>query len=302
MRFLCCILFFMLVACAPQASIMQVEVKDTPGEHIAVDNKQIAVFAIAGAGYGDSLRIERAATALAEKFEQDRGCTDPLPVFLLSELDFYKNDSGSYDKEVIRTLMYNSGADMQIFLHSLKFGNYSVSSVADYLSDYGHRMVHIPYLASVDVYDAIADSLIYKATVRDSIYMSLVSEVSIKDYTALVNSKLPEISAIAGETIATLLTEQWSTQERMFINFPGDSKWERGISLANDFKWKEAIGQWMPLVKDPNSRKAAYAAYNIAVACEMMGQMQLAGEWIDYSVKKFSFDDNLKFKEYIKKK
>lgn len=302
MRFLYCVLLILLVACAPQASIMQVEVKNTPGEHIAVDNKQIAVFAIAGAGHGDSLRIERAATTLAEKFEQDRGCTDPLPVFLLSELDFGKMDSGFYDKEVLRTLMYNSGADMQIFLHSLKFGNYNVRSISDYLSDYGHKMVDIPYSACVDVYDAIADSLVYKATVRDSIYMSVVSEVSIKDYTALVNQKLPEISAIAGETIATLLSEQWHTQERMFVNFPGDSKWERGIRLANDFKWKEAIGQWMPLVKDPNSRKASYAAYNIAIACEMMGHYPLALQWAEFSVKKYQFDENLKFKEYLKMK
>ena len=302
MRFLYCVLLSLLVACAPQASILQVEVKDTPGEHIDADTKQVAVFAIAGAGYGDSLRIERAATMLAEKFEQDRGCTDPLPVFLLSELDFGKADNGYYDTEILRTLMYNSGADLQIFLHSLKFGNYNVTSIVDYLGDYGHKMVYIPYKASVDVYDAIADSLIYKATLMDSIYMSVVSEVSVKDYTALVNQKLPEVSAIVGETMATLLSEQWHTQERMLVNFPGDSKWERGITLANDFKWKEAIVQWMPLVKDPNSRKASYAAYNIAVACEMMGQMELAGEWADYSVKKFSFDENRKFKEYLKHK
>ena len=293
----------LLVACAPQAAIVQVEVKEVPGEHIAVENKQIAVFAIASPNRGDSLKIENAAMALADKFGQDRGCKDPLPVFSLSELSVGSLENGSFDKEYLRSLMYSSGADMQILLHSLKFSNYNVQTVAEYDgSEYGQKMVYVPYSAKMDVYDAIADSVVFKATLKDTVYMSIISQVSSKDYSAIVEKQLPEVAKVVGESMGTLISERWRTQERMLVNYPGNSNWERGVHLANDFKWKEAIEVWMPLVDNGNSRISAYAAYNVAVCCEMLGLYPLALQWAELSVKKYSFDENLRFKEYLKMK
>ena len=293
----------MLVACAPQAAFVQVEVKEVPGEHIAVEDKQIAVFAIASANRGDSLKIENAAMALADKFGQDRGCTDPLPVFSLSELRFGSLESEKFDKEYLRNLMYSSGADMQILLHSLEFNNYNVQTVAQYDgSDYGQKMVYVPYSAKMDVYDAIADSVVFKAALRDTVYMSIISQVSSKDYSAIVEKQLPEVARVVGESMGTLISEQWRTQERMLVNYPGNTKWERGVHLANDFKWKEAAQVWMAQVNDRNSRISAYAAYNVAVCCEMLGLYPLALQWTEFSVKKYPFEENRKFKEYLEMK
>ena len=304
MKFFKSALFFLLLAaCAPQAAFVQVEMKEVPGVHLAVDNKQIAVFGISSANGGDSLKIENAAMALADKFGQDRGCTDPLPVFSLSELRFGSMESEHFDKEYLRSLMYSSGADMQIFLHSLKFGNYNVQTVAEYGgSEYGQKMVYLPYSAKMDVYDAIADTVVFKAALKDTVYMSIISQVSSSNYRAVVEKQLPEVARVAGESMATLLSAQWRTQERMLVNYPGNEQWERGIHLANDFKWKDAIGQWMPLVDNRNSRISAYAAYNVAVCCEMLGLYPLALQWAEFSVKKYGFEENLRFREYIKTK
>ena len=192
---------------------------------------------------------------------------------------------------------------MQILLHSLKFSNYNVQTVAEYDgSEYGQKMVYVPYSAKMDVYDAIADSVVFKATLKDTVYMSIISQVSSKDYSAIVEKQLPEVAKVVGESMGTLISEQWRTQERMLVNYPGNSNWERGVHLANDFKWKEAIEVWMPLVDNGNSRISAYAAYNVAVCCEMLGLYPLALQWAELSVKKYSFDENLRFKEYLKMK
>ena len=295
------LLLLMLAGCAPQAAFVQVEMKEVPGVHIAVENKQIAVFGIASANGGDSLKIENAAMALADKFGQDRGCKDPLPVFSLSELSFGSLESESFDKEYLRSLMYKSGADLQILLHSLKFSNYNVSTVAEYDgSAYGQKMVYVPYSARMDVYDAIADSVVFKAALKDTVYMSIISQVASKNYSAVVEKQLPEVARVVGESMGTLLSAQWRSQERMLVNYPGNSSWEKGIHLANDFKWKEAIELWMPMVDNRNSRISAYAAYNVAVCCEMLGLYPLALQWADFSVKKYRFEENLRFKEYLK--
>ncbi len=302
MRFFKIALFFlMLVACAPQAAFVQVEMKEVPGEHIAVDGKQIAVFGIVSANGTDSLKMENAAMALADKFGQDRGCKDPLPVFSLSELVFGSLESDSFDKEYLRSLMYKSGADLQILLHSLKFSNYNVQTVAQYDgSEYGQKVVNVPYSAKMDVYDAIADSVVFRATLKDTVYMSIISQVATKDYGAVVEKQLPEVARVVGESMGTMLSAQWRSQERMFVSYPGNSDWEKGIALAYDFKWKEAIEVWMPMVENKNSRISAYAAYNVAVCCEMLGLYPLALQWAGFSVKKYQFEENLSFKDYLK--
>ena len=304
MKFFKCALFsILLAACAPQAAFVQVEMKEVPGEHIAVENKQIAVFGIASANGGDSLKIENAAMALADKFGQDRGSKEPLPVFSLSELSFGSLDSDHFDKDYLRSLMYSSGADLQIFLHSLKFGSYSVQTVASYNeSEYGQKMVYVPYSAKMDVYDAIADTVVFKAALKDTVYMSIISQVASKNYSAVVEKQLPEVARVMGESMATLLSAQWRTQERMLVNYPGNSQWAKGIHLANDFRWKEAIGQWMPMANNKNARISAYAAYNVAVCCEMLGLYPLALQWAELSVKKYRFEENLRFREYLKTK
>ncbi len=303
MRFFQLVLLYLaVVACVPQMSVLQVEVKDVPGKHIVVENKQIAVFAVSSANRKDSLYVENAAMALAQKFEQDRGSSDPLPVFSLSELDFGNSDTLSFDRNFLRSLMFSNGADLQIFVHSLKWGNFNSQRVADYEGGYGQRVVYIPYSAAIDVYDTMADSLLFKRVLGDTIYMNILSERPSGDFTSVVGKKLPELSAVVGEAMGALLSEQWLSQERMLVNFQENPKWRKGFELACDFKWKDAVQIWSPFVESDNFRISAYAAYNIAVACEMMGYYPLALQWGEFSLKRYPFYESRRYVEYLRRK
>ena len=81
--------------------------------------------------------------------------------------------------------------------------------------------------------------------------------------------------------------------------------WNKGAEYAYDFKWKEAIEQWMTLLQSNGKEKKACAAYNIALGCFMCGQPDLALEWLDrsdsYEPVSLSKSLRIKIKQYTGK-
>lgn len=301
--FLLAIMALVLFSCGPQAAYFQVEAKDMQGQTVAMDNKQIAVLSVASSAKTDSTRSANAALGLAEKLRQDRGWENPLPVFSVSTKEFagFSSPMG-LDKEFLKSLMFTTGADLQIFVENLRFGRYTIESAVNYEADYSTNIVSLPYTVDMHIYDVLEDSLLYVAAVKDTVYMQMISDNGKKDYNGFISGKLAEVSSVVGESLASGLTHQWEKQERLLVNYPEDEAWEKPLALAMKFRWDEAVALWMPMTSSPNARIAAYAAYNIAVGCEMMERFALAREWADFSVKKYRFRENAELKEYLKKK
>lgn len=301
--FLLPVLAFMLFSCAPQAAYFQVEARDTKGADLNIGGKQVAVFSLASSQTGDSTRAANAALGVAEKLRQDRGLQDPLPVFSVSLLEFGGfNDQLGLDKEYLKNLMLTTGADMQVFVENLQFNQFKVDQALSYASDYSTKIVSLPYSVDMHIYDALEDSVVFATTVQDTVYMQLLSGTKTKEYSGFVSSKLADVSSVVGEALGAKLTRQWDMQERMLVNFPDDPEWENPLAQAVEFKWNRAIAGWMPFTKSHNARIAAYASYNIAVGCEMLGQFALAREWADFSVKKYRFRENVELVSYLKKR
>jgi hypothetical protein len=60
--------------------------------------------------------------------------------------------------------------------------------------------------------------------------------------------------------------------------------WYKALEHAIMFEWEEARDIWLALTKSrKNQKMISFAAYNLAVASEMLGQIELAGEWLDLS-------------------
>lgn len=301
--FMLAIVALVLFSCGPQAAYFQVEAKDMQGQTVSMDNKQIAVLSVASSAKTDSTRSANAALGLAEKLRQDRGWENPLPVFSVSTKEFagFSSPMG-LDKEFLKSLMFTTGADLQIFVENLRFGRYTIESAVNYEANYSTNIVSLPYTVDMHIYDVLEDSLLYVAAVKDTVYMQMISDNGKKDYNGFISGKLAEVSSVVGESLASRLTHQWEKQERLLVNYPEDEAWEKPLALAMKFRWDEAVALWMPMTSSPNARIAAYAAYNIAVGCEMMERFALAREWADFSVKKYRFRENAELKEYLKRK
>ena len=302
------LLMTVMVGCLPQARYFNVDVKGEDFVEIPIEGNSVAVFSIVAQNKFDSVRCSNAALGVAGKIEADRGLkSGDVAVYSIPKIEFRGFPSAHNDKvkEVdtayLSQLMMKTGVRMFVFVDNLRFGQYSIpySVVSDELDNIN---VLVPYSVDMNVYDPVKGKNLYKLELKDSVYMQMVSSaLNEKKVGAMVSNYLPEISVKIGQKLASCLSVQWETQERMLISF-GDAKWEEACDLAQEFKWEEAIKIWMELAGSENPKKAAYAAYNISVGCEMLEQFDLARKWIEFSLKRYKFKEALMMHEYIKKR
>ena len=75
-----------------------------------------------------------------------------------------------------------------------------------------------------------------------------------------------------------------------------NEKWYKALDRAEVYDWKGAIDMWMTLLDTNDPLRRSCAAYNIATACYMMMDYELALEWLDYSDKTnmLTHSDNLR--------
>ena len=86
----------------------------------------------------------------------------------------------------------------------------------------------------------------------------------------------------AGAHIADSFKMQWK-QEQYSIAYYDSEKWLEALICADKYDWKGAMDIWLTLLDSSDPLKRASAEYNIAVACYMLGDFQLAKLWLDRS-------------------
>ena len=80
----------------------------------------------------------------------------------------------------------------------------------------------------------------------------------------------------------TLRFRQYLGAQYTFIYFESDG-WDAASQAAYSYKWKEAIEEWMKLLETNNTLKRSCAEFNIATACYLLGDNELALKWLDRS-------------------
>jgi len=102
--------------------------------------------------------------------------------------------------------------------------------------------------------------------------------------------------ADAGEQFARLIAPQWQKDSRAIYVPNANKEMNRAHQLAMLGNWLDAAAVWQRLSSSTSKELAAQAAFNMALANEMLGRFQLAIEWLDYAKSKYP---HLKFlKEY----
>lgn len=288
----------LLMACGPQAVLFDVEVRKEADTDLQYSNGNTAVFFVIPKtsdslmNVSDSLYLSYAAIGLAEKIEEDKEIeSEKIGVYALLQNEFC-GFGKSADANYFNDLMLSSGAQNEIFIRDFNFDKYSVEKVAnEYYNEYNSVSITIPYAIKMDVYNALSNKLIYGKVLNDTVFINAYYEnYRNNNFESLIIKKLPEISNKIGAKLGALLSPQWEAETLMLINYNSIPKWKEACSKAIDsFKWDEAIKLWMPYTKSDNACKAAYAAYNIAIGCQMNEQFDIAKQWIDFAEKQYNF-------------
>ena len=87
----------------------------------------------------------------------------------------------------------------------------------------------------------------------------------------------------AAKNYSKRIVPYWAESKRVIIGLNGQD-WEKGLSYAEDNKWKEAAQIWQKFTGSTHTRIAGVAALNYAVSQEMLGDPELATVWSDKSV------------------
>lgn len=301
------LLIGLLGGCAPQARFFNVDVKQPrrAEQELLAGHEKIAIFPVIRSNAQDSSRLGTIAVELAEQLEQDKTLnTGSISVYSLPASEFRgfnQEQSGrmqEYTKDYLNSLMAESGCYMQLFISNLLFQPASVNRQGSY-GEFSTVQILLPYSIRLDLYNTLQNSLLYTVNHQDSIYLQVTGTVPDKSVNSIIASHLPEISKKIGTILSGYLTTQWTTLERMLITYDGETDWETPYELAQDFKWQEAIEYWMQSTFSGSAKRAAFAAYNIAVGCEMTEQFPLAQEWIEFSLKKFPFKEAMELKTHL---
>lgn len=84
---------------------------------------------------------------------------------------------------------------------------------------------------------------------------------------------------IAGQNFANFLAPHWVPVQRTFYK-SGHIEMKKAEKLADDNKWLEAAEIWKKNTKNENKNIAAKSMFNLAVACEIEGDIDAALDWI----------------------
>ncbi len=328
-----------MASCAPSARFFNVDVRDKDAVKLPLADRPVAVLSIYGDMFKavtdinklDSVNISNVAVGVAERLEEEYSVPrGNINVYSIHEgdhaiyetmviADFPTKQSrearerakkenkldpllaniDAYDQEYVQRLLIKTGAQVFITIERLKFQEAQVRK-SDAKGADDNVDVIIPFRVGVGVFDGITNRHLYSKGISDSVYMEVMPSV-IKEgkLESTLLAYMPEISRKVGAKIASMLAPQWVTQERMLITFEGESAWNAPYLMAEDFRWKEAVEAWMELAKSKNPKRAAYAAFNIAVGCEMMEQFDLAVKWIDFSIKKYRFPEAVDLRDHL---
>lgn len=135
------------------------------------------------------------------------------------------------------------------------------------------NVLEVQYVPTLSVYIPGRERPMRVVTLRDSVFWDIDPSLSDK---ALVE----EISQRASSLLASHLVPHWENTTRLYFNGGSPEMRDAAVSL-NENDWEGARSLWMALYE---SRKKGSlklkAAFNTALACEMLGDMDKAMEWL----------------------
>lgn len=242
----------LLSSCSPSAYILNLESRGPSTSGLDLYGKSLAVVYLESQDGSDSMFNNRISDALAYSIEKDMfDGKEAVKVYCLP-----KDPEGTYSsKDTLSQYIMLLDTDVVMLLDT--------PSMAD-----NNGSGKIPVNSKLYIYDSMADDDV-------TVLTGHVSVISLSDSTKAMN---------IGSSLASPLKSKWVNEAFTYVYYDGfDERWIKAVSLADDFKWTDAMEIWMDLAKLPSAAKASCAKYNIAQTCYILEQYDLALEWLESS-------------------
>lgn len=269
-----------LQSCDPQAFSMNVEMRYPSSSGMSIDGKSVAVVYLNEDSAKDSVFNECLANGFASAIEKN--------YFNGAEaVNLYKMPKvvgGVYSNaDTLINLIVDTGCDIVFLFDAPEFGNVQIKEQKTSTSG-TYYPVSVPVAVKLYGFDSLSGSdtvRVWTGTRMLSANMeaSLGRQAAADSLWNRIGSSAENLGEVSARTFAPV----WKEETYTFIYYESPEAWLTAAQYASDYKWNEAMKVWISLLDTNNTMKRSCAEYNIATACFLMGDNELALKWLNSS-------------------
>ena len=269
-----------LQSCDPQAFSMNVEMRYPSSSGMSIDGKSVAVVYLNEDSAKDSVFNECLANGFASAIEKN--------YFNGAEaVNLYKMPKvvgGVYSNaDTLINLIVDTGCDIVFLFDAPEFGNVQIKEQKTSTSG-TYYPVSVPVAIKLYGFDSLSGSdtvRVWTGTRMLSANMeaSLGRQAAADSLWNRIGSSAENLGEVSARTFAPV----WKEETYSFIYYESPEAWLKAAQYASDYKWNEAMKVWISLLDTNNTMKRSCAEYNIATACFLMGDNELALKWLNSS-------------------
>ena len=242
------------VSCAPSRYMIDVEMRHKSKAGLDLTGKNVTVvYEDQTDGYTKSL-----AEGFARTLKADYQHTiDSVGVFGL------ETPCSRYaSRDSLISLVIQTGSDVVFLFDKVTIGD---------ISNSGTDLV-LPFDMSLRCYDAMNQ--------KDEM-LSFKGSNTVRSATV---EAVPDEFRKAGGNFASSFKPEWKHEQYSIYYFNND-QWYEALIKSEMYDWKGAMDVWFTFLSSNDALKRSCASFNIATACYMSGDYNLASEWLDKSDK-----------------
>lgn len=295
-------LVLLAVSCGPSRHAVNVEMRYPSKAGLELAGKTLAVVYLENDNLPSNLFNEGMADGFAYALEQDYGTGE-------GSIGVYKMRSHKGAKYASRdsliNLLVDTGSDVVFLFDTLKLGSMTIggaSKVASVSSpDSSYLNVgDVTFTMAMYAFDAMDDTeRVHSFTGTSTANPHAYSDGSLSSTELFKRAQAGMLDEgwQAGRQIASSFKSEWK-HEQYSLTYFDNEKWYKALDRAEAYDWKGAMDMWMTLLSTNDMLRRSCAAYNIATACYMLGEYDLALEWLDQSDK----DNKLPYSDALRKR
>lgn len=272
----------LLVACSPSIYTMPVQMRQPSDSGVDVCGRSVAIAYVAGER-GDSLINAGISEGLALALESEYfDGKQAIPVYSIQET----GKALYYARDTLRSLVMDTGQDLVFLLDKSDFGSADYGlpqptglASPDSLYKIGVSLPVTLHLYVYDSFDPRDTVMIYSATTSPKLFFYGSAEESGDELLSKTKAAFSASSRNIGAKLGSSFESEWKVENFSFY-FYDRPEWIDALSFAYAFNWQKAIDIWTGLAGSGPLKQAA-AAYDIATACYMLQEYELALSWLD---------------------
>lgn len=298
---ICLCTSFLALSCGPSKHAIHIEMRHPSKTGIELVGRNVSVVYLENDDPVATDFNESMADGFSYTLEQDYGGGTDIGIYMMR-----MTEGADYSaKDSLFNILMDTGADVVFLFDTVKFGSLSVggpsrlafqsSPDSSYLST-----GTIPFSIKLYCYDGMGSEDKVQAYGGNSVARPEVYSNGKDDSTTATAKAWKALGAEgwdAGVLVAESFKSQWKHEQYSIVYYDSD-KWYKALEKAEQYDWKGAMDIWMSLLDTDDLMKRACAEFDISVACYMLGDYQLASEWLDLSDK----DNKLPISDAMRKR